>query len=117
MSLPTYTPSAIQILSINLPSTPVSSTQSSNPERPALTPGSSPNVTRPASSSQLTPPATLLMANRQPLCNGPTSMTILAIGSDARSMGYLYGLADSIHIIRIDFTVPNSMVLDFPRDL
>ncbi len=43
-------------------------------------------------------------------------MTILAIGSDARSTGYLYGLADSIHIIRIDFTVPNIMVIDFPRD-
>jgi LCP family protein required for cell wall assembly len=44
-------------------------------------------------------------------------MTILAIGSDARSTGYLYGLADSIHIVRIDFTVPNIMVIDFPRDL
>jgi LCP family protein required for cell wall assembly len=44
-------------------------------------------------------------------------MTILAIGSDERSTGYLYGLADSIHVIRVDFTVPNVMVIDFPRDL
>ncbi len=44
-------------------------------------------------------------------------MTILAIGSDERSTGYLYGLADSIHIVRIDFTVPNIMVIDLPRDL
>jgi LCP family protein required for cell wall assembly len=44
-------------------------------------------------------------------------MTILAIGSDERSTGYLYGLADSIHIVRIDFSVPNIMVVDFPRDL
>ncbi len=44
-------------------------------------------------------------------------MTILAIGSDARSTGYLYGLADSIHIVRIDFAIPNIMVIDFPRDL
>jgi LCP family protein required for cell wall assembly len=29
----------------------------------------------------------------------------------------LYGLADSIHIVRIDFTIPNMMVIDFPRDL
>jgi LCP family protein required for cell wall assembly len=44
-------------------------------------------------------------------------MTILAIGSDQRGTGYLYGLADSIHIVRIDFTVPDIMVIDFPRDL
>ncbi len=44
-------------------------------------------------------------------------MTILAIGSDQRGTGYTYGLADSIHIVRIDFTVPNLMIIDFPRDL
>jgi LCP family protein required for cell wall assembly len=44
-------------------------------------------------------------------------MTILLVGSDARSTGYLYGLADSIHVMRIDFSVPNVMVVDFPRDL
>jgi LCP family protein required for cell wall assembly len=53
----------------------------------------------------------------QPLCNGPQTMTILLIGSDARDPGYLYGLADSIHVIRIDFSIPNIMVIDFPRDL
>lgn len=56
-------------------------------------------------------------ATQAPLCGGPTTMTILAIGSDERSTGYLYGLADSIHVIRIDFTIPNIMVIDFPRDL
>jgi LCP family protein required for cell wall assembly len=44
-------------------------------------------------------------------------MTILAIGSDARDTGYEYGLADSIHVVRIDFTIPSAMVIDFPRDL
>ncbi len=44
-------------------------------------------------------------------------MTILAIGSDERSPGYQYGLADSIHVIRIDFSKPNIMMIDFPRDL
>jgi polyisoprenyl-teichoic acid--peptidoglycan teichoic acid transferase len=44
-------------------------------------------------------------------------MTVLLIGSDQRGTGYLYGLADSIHIVRIDFTVPNIMLIDFPRDL
>ena len=54
---------------------------------------------------------------RQPLCDGPATMTILAIGSDQRGAEYRYGLADSIHIIRIDFAIPNIMVIDFPRDL
>ena len=31
-------------------------------------------------------------------------MTLLVIGSDERSEDYLYGLADSIRIVRIDFT-------------
>jgi LCP family protein required for cell wall assembly len=39
------------------------------------------------------------------------------VGSDARENGYLYGLADSIRIVRIDFTVPKVMILDIPRDL
>jgi LCP family protein required for cell wall assembly len=54
---------------------------------------------------------------KQPLCGGPSTMTILAVGSDARSTNYLYGLADSIHIVRIDFATPNIMIIDFPRDL
>ncbi len=53
----------------------------------------------------------------KPLCNGPRTMTILAIGSDQRDTGYRYGLADSIHVARIDFSIPNLMVVDFPRDL
>ncbi len=44
-------------------------------------------------------------------------MTLLVIGSDERSEDYLYGLADSIRIVRIDFTSPEVMVLDIPRDL
>jgi LCP family protein required for cell wall assembly len=44
-------------------------------------------------------------------------MTILVVGSDQRGHDYLYGLADTIRIVRVDFTVPNVMVLDIPRDL
>ena len=58
-----------------------------------------------------------LTATRQPICNGPSSMTFLAIGSDQRGTSYLYGLADSIYVAYIDFTVPKVMVIDFPRDL
>src|SRR4030042_2907954 len=51
------------------------------------------------------------------LCGGPSEMTILVVGSDERENDYLYGLADSIRIIRIDFTIPKVMILDIPRDL
>lgn len=53
----------------------------------------------------------------QPLCGGPSVMTILLVGSDERDQDYLYGLADSIRVVRIDFTTPRVMLLDFPRDL
>lgn len=51
------------------------------------------------------------------LCKGPAEMTILLIGSDSRSEGYLYGLADSIRLVRIDFVTPSVETLDIPRDL
>lgn len=53
----------------------------------------------------------------QPLCGGPLTMTILAIGSDSRGTGYLYGLADVIRYVRIDFATPRVTVLEFPRDI
>jgi LCP family protein required for cell wall assembly len=53
----------------------------------------------------------------KPLCGGPSVMTLLVVGSDERSNDYLYGLADSVRIVRIDFALPGVMVLDIPRDL
>ncbi|MEI6289939.1 MAG: LCP family protein [Chloroflexota bacterium] len=50
-------------------------------------------------------------------CGGPARMTLLAIGSDTRAQTYLYGLADVIRYIRIDFVTPKISVLEFPRDL
>src|SRR5687767_6478646 len=52
-----------------------------------------------------------------PLCGGPLKMTLLAIGSDTRAPGYLYGLADVIRLVRVDFLTPRVSVLEFPRDL
>lgn len=52
-----------------------------------------------------------------PRCGGPRVMTILAIGSDTRSTGYTWGLADVIRVVRVDFVTPRVTVLDFPRDL
>jgi LCP family protein required for cell wall assembly len=51
------------------------------------------------------------------LCSGPATMTILLIGSDERSNDYLYGLADSIRVVRVDFTNPGVKMVDIPRDL
>jgi polyisoprenyl-teichoic acid--peptidoglycan teichoic acid transferase len=51
------------------------------------------------------------------LCGGPSSMTILLIGSDSRTAGYTAGLSDSMRLVRIDFTNPGVMMVDFPRDL
>ena len=51
------------------------------------------------------------------MCGAPPKMNILVVGSDARSDSYLYGLADMIRIVRIDFVNPKVTILEFPRDL
>ena len=38
-----------------------------------------------------------------PLCGGPSTMTILAIGQDQRSNNYQYGLGDIVRVVRVDF--------------
>ena len=50
-------------------------------------------------------------------CGGPNVMTLLAIGTDARSNTYNYGLADVIRLVRVDFVTPKVTVLELPRDL
>jgi len=44
-------------------------------------------------------------------------MTLLAVGSDARSKSYNYGLGDVIRIVRVDFINVRVTILTFPRDL
>jgi len=51
------------------------------------------------------------------VCDALSPMTILAIGSDTRGEGYLYGLADVIRLVRVDFVNPKVTVLEIPRDL
>ena len=53
----------------------------------------------------------------QPWCGGPAVMNILAIGSDARGQHYLYGLADIIRLVRVDFVNARVTILEVPRDL
>jgi len=56
-------------------------------------------------------------ATPQPLCGGPSEMNILAVGSDARGNHYLYGLADIIRLVRVDFVNARVGILEVPRDL
>lgn len=56
-------------------------------------------------------------ATPKPLCGGPAVMNILAIGSDARGDHYLYGLADIIRLVRVDFVNARVSILEVPRDL
>ncbi len=53
----------------------------------------------------------------EPLCGGPATMTVLALGIDSRADNYLYGLADVIKVVRVDFVTPKVTVMSLPRDL
>ena len=91
-----------------------------NPTRRVASEVASPAEATPTPSSLLSQIVSFLdprAGSSKPLCNGPAVMTRLVVGSDERSEDYLYGLADSIRIVRIDFTAPKMMILDVPRDL
>jgi len=64
-----------------------------------------------------TPAALQPTATQQPMCGGPAVMNILAIGSDARGANYLYGLADIMRLVRVDFVNARVTILEVPRDL
>ena len=74
------------------------------------------NITVDSTATQRQPTATQT-ATPQPLCGGPAIMNILAIGSDARGNHYLYGLADVIRLVRVDFVHGRVTILELPRDL
>jgi len=62
-------------------------------------------------------PTVTQTAAPQPLCGGPEVMNILAVGSDSRGQHYLYGLADIIRLVRVDFVNARVGILEVPRDL
>ena len=73
-----------------------------------------------SSSPALNPTITLASTNTPAVatyCSGPPVMTLLAVGTDARSNSYKYGLADVIRIVRVDFVNAKVTILEFPRDL
>lgn len=52
------------------------------------------------------------------ICNGPDEpIMVLVLGTDQRNRGYMYGLADSIMVFRVDFQGERVEVMSFPRDL
>lgn len=111
-SLQTYSAFAAQPLGPALPA-----------EAQALPPTWTPSPSPPT--VELTPPGFVTLAptisfptNTPPaVCGGLAPINILVIGADSRVDSYLYGLADAIRIVRVDFSVPRVTVLEFPRDL
>lgn len=109
LELPTHTPEGQAVAALPDPtlSTPVedTATSASGQETPSFTP----IFPGPTAGETHTPtPA--------PLCGGPPTMMILAIGADSGT-DYRYGLADVIRIARVDFVTPKVTVLSMPRDL
>ena len=69
------------------------------------------------STATQSPPTATQTTATQPLCGGLAVMNILAVGSDARGDHYLYGLADIIRLVRVDFVEARVTILEVPRDL
>lgn len=103
LDLPTWTPtSKAQIVA----QVPTSTAETTSDE---LIPETATQVVMPTETAVPTP-------TPEPLCGGPPTMTILAVGADS-GIDYLYGLADVIRIARVDFVTPKVTVLSMPRDL
>ncbi len=103
LALPTIT-----AVSPELSSTEPATEGGANQTKPSLTP-LQPETPLPTETSTPIPTAT-----PQPLCGGPATMTVLALGVDGDK---LYGLADVIKVVRIDFITPKVTVISLPRDL
>jgi LCP family protein required for cell wall assembly len=79
---------------------------------PALTqPAFTPITTSTLEASTATPASPFLA------CPVLPTMTVLAVGTDARSDEYRFGRADFIRAVRVDFGLRRVTTLEFPRDL
>ncbi|MDD2920931.1 MAG: LCP family protein [Anaerolineales bacterium] len=86
--------------------------------RISLPPTWTATVGTPQGAVTLAPTITLAPTNTiEPICSGPDVMNILAVGADSRQDAYIYGLADAIRIVRVEFKTPRVTILEFPRDL
>lgn len=110
LGMPTRTPSpelAAAVLSATATSLPTEESLEQQIGRASET--APPKAASPVPSPSATP-------KPEPLCGGPETLTILAVGADS-GPDYLYGLADVIRIVRVDFATPKVTVLSMPRDL
>jgi LCP family protein required for cell wall assembly len=107
--------------SLALPTVTVSNPEAASTKAPVEGEGSSaePSLTPLQPETPLpTETATAIpTATPEPLCGGPATMTVLALGIDSRADSYLYGLADVIKVVRVDFITPKVTVMSLPRDL
>lgn len=62
-------------------------------------------------------PTPSLTPTPAPACGGPETMLLLAIGTDSRSDSYLYGMADVVRLVRLDFRARQLSMLSLPRDM
>ena len=83
---------------------------------PLWTPTPGPEST-PAGLVTLAPMANEAANIPSAVCGGPDIMNILVVGTDTRRDNYIYGLADAIRVLRVDFVTPKVSILEFPRDL
>jgi polyisoprenyl-teichoic acid--peptidoglycan teichoic acid transferase len=82
-----------------------------------LTPTTLAPTSKPVTPVQASAIPTITLNNVTGFCGAPPVMNILVVGSDARSDSYLYGLADVMRLVRVDFVNPKITILEFPRDL
>ncbi|MGD2157515.1 MAG: LCP family protein [Anaerolineales bacterium] len=116
LDLPTFTPTTSGLVSSDRPQ---EDNVSTTPETPQMS-STEINTSSEGEGVQLskTPAASLTPSPTvKPFCGGPPVMTVLALGIDTRADNYLYGLADVIRIVRVDFVTPKVTVLSLPRDL
>jgi LCP family protein required for cell wall assembly len=55
--------------------------------------------------------------NKEPICGKDSEWIVLLVGIDYQGDGYLYGLADVIRLVRIDFINGTINMIGIPRDL
>jgi len=82
-----------------------------------LTPTTLAPTSKPVTPVQALLTPTITLNNVTSFCGAPPVMNILVVGTDARSDSYLYGLADVMRLVRVDFVNPKVTILEFPRDL
>lgn len=111
-----YTYSNYQVFATQSLGPALPTSQQSLPPLWTITPGPSPT---PLGVVTLAPIITVPATSTVPsaMCGGPNIMNILLVGADTRGDNYIYGLADAIRVVRVDFVTPKVTMLEFPRDL